>query len=306
MDSIIVKVSNGLGNQMFQYGIARHLSLINDCSIKFDYSQYDDNNEDSLGLELNLNRFNIVGEIATREEVDSLAQEKKRINNRIFRALATRYRIHIGKYFFHKKTYIEDIWNGNLNVLKAKPPVYLNGGWYKEKYINGIRNVLKEELTLKNELRNSYFSGLLKNINESNNSVGIHFRRNYALWPESIWAVLDLEYFYKGIDYLNKEIGNLDLFVFADDINWVKENFKPKQKITIVERSEHLTDAHDWELLKNCKHQIISNSTFSWWAAYLNSNSNKIIVAPRIWYNSPKHQKRYEKGKPVSANWVKI
>ena len=145
-------------------------------------------------------------------------------------------------------------------------------------------------------------------IRESENSVGIHFRRKYAYYPNTkrVFGVLDLNYYYRAIEYLNQQIGNLELFVFADDISWVKENFKPSQKMTIIERSEYLTDSHDWELLKNCEHQIISNSTFSWWAAYLNSNINKNVLFPRIWYKDPKRQKRHEKRKPISTNWIKI
>jgi len=308
VESIIIRITNGLGNQMFQYALGRKLSLLNNCPLKLDFSEYKENNLNHEGIGLNLYRFNIKGEIADNNDIDGLIPDKKRIENRILRSLTNRYKNQIGKYFFYKKNYIEDKWKGNLNIFKAKPPLYLDGGWFNFNYFQDIDDILMKDLTLKNELRNNYFSGILRDIAESKNSVGIHFRRKYALYPNTnrVFGVLDLDYYYKGIEYLNQQIGNVKLFVFADDISWVRENFKPNQKMTIIERSEYLTDSHDWELLKSCKHQIISNSTFSWWAAYLNSNINKIVLFPKIWYKDPKRQKHFEKRKPVSTNWIKI
>lgn len=292
---------------MFQYALGRKLSMLNNCPLKLDFSEYDNNNKrNHEGIELNLYRFNIKGEIASESEIDGLIPKNIRIKNRILRSLTNRYKKQIGKFTFYKKDYIKDIWNSSTKVLKAKPPCYLDGDWGNLAYFEDIRSLLKDELSLKNELRNDYFSGVLKKIMESKNSIAIHFRRKIALYPDAmrVFGVLDPDYYHRGIEYLSQKIGILNLFVFADDIKWVKENFKPKQPMTIIERSVYLTDSHDWELLKSCKHQIISNSTFSWWAAYLNSHHNNMVIAPKIWYADPKFQKRYETGKITPPNWI--
>jgi len=305
---IYVNIKNGLGNQMFQYALGRKLSILNNCPLKFDFSEYGPDKRNHEGIELNLYRFNIRGEIANENEVNMLIPKNERINNRLFRALSNRYDNQIGKYTFYKKTYINDKWNGSTKVLLAKPPCYLNGVWANPVYCEDILSFLKEELSLKSELKNDYFLSLLKRIKESVNSVGIHFRQKYALYPDAkrFFGVLDLDYYYKGIKYLREKNGGLELFVFADDIGWVKENFKPKQPMTIIEHSEHLTDAHDWELLKNCRYQIISNSTYSWWAARLNPNSQNNVVAPKIWFKNKIAQSNYEKGTFLSNDWIKV
>jgi len=294
---------------MSAYALGRKLSILNDCPLKLDFTEYDESNINHEGIELNLYRFNIKGEIASKNEFEHLLPKSSpHINSRVIRSVNIRFRRLIGSYTFHKKHYIRDIWKGNLKVLKAKPPCYLDGVWINPEYYNDIRHILNSELSLKEELRNSYFNNLLEKINLSQNSVGVHFRRNFALYRDAnrVFGVLDLNYYYDSIDFLENKLGKLDIFVFSDDVDWVKKHFKPKQKVTIVDRSEHLTDAHDWELLKNCHHQICSNSTFAWWAAYLNPNENKEIVVPSRWYADPRFQEGYERGTFIPKGWKKV
>lgn len=295
---------------MAEYALGRKLSILNDCPLKLDFSEYDETNINHEGIELNLYRFKIKGEIARREEFEHLIPKPSpRINNRILRSLNNRAKRLIGKYTFYKKPYIRDIWRGNLRVLKAKPPCYLDGVWgYNRAYFDDIRTILVNELSLKESLKNDYYNSLLKTINESRNSVGIHFRRNFALYRDAnrVFGVLDLDYYYDAIEYIRQQFGTIQLFVFADDVDWVKKHFKPKQQMIIIERSVHLTDAHDWELLKSCHHQICSNGSFAWWAAYLNDNPNKEVVFPLRRYADVAFQKRYEKRNWIPNTWKQI
>ncbi|MCD4734965.1 MAG: alpha-1,2-fucosyltransferase [Bacteroidales bacterium] len=276
--------------------------------MKLDFSEFGGENINHEGIELNLFRFNIKGEMADPGEIENLIPHFTRINNRILRAINNRYKNFTGQFIFYKKAYIKDVWNGNPKVLKAKPTCYLDGDWGNIEYFNDIRNTLVNELSIKNKLRNEYFCSLLDRINNSKNSVGIHFRRKYEHYPHTkrIFGVLEKDYYYRGIEYLKQEYNEFELFIFADDIGWVKENFKPDHPMKIIERSEYLTDAHDWDLLKSCNHQIISNSTFSWWAGYLNPHNNHTVVAPKIWYVDDRFQKGYETGKITPSDWILV
>jgi hypothetical protein len=97
-------------------------------------------------------------------------------------------------------------------------------------------------------------------------------------------GVLPLEYYYNAIELIKKQNPNITVFVFSDDIPWVKENLKLKDKCVYVDFNSGENSVFDMFLMSLCKHNIIANSSFSWWGAWLNQNKNKIIVAPENWF----------------------
>ena len=114
---------------------------------------------------------------------------------------------------------------------------------------------------------------------KNNNSVSIHIRRTDYI--KQRYPIMSLQYYENGADYIQKHTNEpIHLFVFSDDIPWVKENFTSKYPFTIVQGNKDTVDMH---LMSLCKHNIIANSSFSWWGAWLNENPNKIVVAPDIW-----------------------
>lgn len=308
MDSIIVKIKNGLGNQMFQYALGRHLSILNDCPLKFDITEYDHYGVNHENIELNLNKLNIVGELANSEEIQKLITKQQPVNNRVLRSIVNRFNKQYGKFTFNRRTYIKDEWEESLRILKAKPPCYLVGDWANLAYFDPIKEMLQRELSLKAELKNDHFNSLFESIENTNISVGIHFRRNYAnLHPANeYFGVLPIAYYHNALDKLALKFGKLHLFIFSDNVKWVKDNFKTSHDYTIINRSEYLTDAHDFELLKRCKHQIIANSTYSWWAAYLNNFEHREVYAPKVWYLNKNAQKKYENGHLTPSGWKLI
>ena len=86
------------------------------------------------------------------------------------------------------------------------------------------------------------------------------------------------------MQYIASKIKNPKFFVFADDIQYIKDNFKSDYKMTFVDLKHPYKICLDLELMKKCKHAIIPNSSFSWWAAWLNENPNKIVIAPDPWF----------------------
>ena len=108
---------------------------------------------------------------------------------------------------------------------------------------------------------------------------------------------------------MSDKIDAPEFFAFSDDIEWVKTHLKVSEKIHFVsinvdsDDNERI-DIEEFFLMKNCKHNIISNSSFSWWAGYLNDNENKIIIAPKKWYNNNIHQSSFEKHSIFLNDWI--
>ena len=121
----------------------------------------------------------------------------------------------------------------------------------------------------------------LKNEIITGNSVAVHIRRGDYLEKPHLYPILPLSYYEAGADYIRKKTHSpVHLYIFSDDTDWVEKNFKSKHPFTIVRGNSGVTDLH---LMTLCHHDIIANSTFSWWGAYLNKNPDKIVIAPDVW-----------------------
>ncbi len=115
---------------------------------------------------------------------------------------------------------------------------------------------------------------------------------------------LQKEYYTKSLKFINEKIGNTNFLFFSNDIVWCKENFG--DEFEYIDERYGFQDYHEFELMKLCHHNIIANSTFSWWAAYLNDNVNKIVIAPEQWYANKSAQRRHEKNDFIPENWIKL
>jgi hypothetical protein len=151
-----------------------------------------------------------------------------------------------------------------------------DGYWQFVRYYEDIIPTLQKELRVKTELYTDYFTKLSFEIGCKENSVSIHVRRGDYL--VQTWGILPFTYYLQAVQHTEG-----DLYIFSDDVQWCKEHFKPEyfnRQITFVDTGE---DYLDFELMKRCKHNIIGSSTFSWWAAFLNDNPNKKVIAPAQW-----------------------
>ena len=121
---------------------------------------------------------------------------------------------------------------------------------------------------------------------QSSNSVSIHIRRGDYVGNQDILedhGICNFDYYLKAINILSSKISSFKLFFFSDDMDWVKENFSSINVDKFFIEQEQKNDWVDMFLMSSCDHQIIANSSFSWWGAWLNSNNSKIVVAPKIW-----------------------
>ena len=188
----------------------------------------------------------------------------------------------------------------DFSEVTRKDSVFYDGHWQNEKYFKHIRQRILHDFSFPvfNEEHNKLLAGkLLKR-----NSVSIHIRRGDYL-KEPIWCVCTPEYYSKGIEYL-KESEKIDLLcVFSDDILWCKENLGDMAgdiEIEYVDWNKGAQSFRDMHLMTCCKHNIIANSSFSWWGAWLGRRDGKIVIAPKAWCNKP------IVNDPICEDWVRI
>ena len=183
---------------------------------------------------------------------------------------------------------------------KAKGHNYLDGYWQNEKYFKDIRHILLKDFTLKKKTNN--FLKLKKLIAETN-SVSIHFRRGDYVKravTRKYHGVLNLNYYRRAIALIGEKVEKPNFFVFSDDISWVKKNFKIGKPLTFISGLRKLTNSEELILMSLCKHNIIANSSFSWWGAWLNKNPAKIVIAPKRWFRAKTDSEI------VPQSWIKL
>lgn len=270
---IITRLNGGLGNQMFQYAVGRQLAQTHNTNLLLDLSGY--LSDTSRKYELDI--FQIQASIASS---DILKQVNFSHFNLIKSGLHTLLQNRSSFRYVKEKSF-----NFNKKILYLPDNVYLDGYWQSEKYFKNIFNIIRDEYTIKekpDEINDRYLSEI-NNVD----SVSIHIRRgDYITNPiaNQILGGCSLDYYHSAVDIIAKNVKNPYFFIFSDDNKWVKDNFKVDFPAKILSHNNNLKNYEDFRLMSQCKHNIIANSSFSWWAAWLNTNSHKIIIAPKQWF----------------------
>lgn len=277
---IIVKLQGGLGNQMFQYAIGRKLSLLNKTKLKLDLNFLLDRTPRSnfTYRDYNLNIFNLKLDFATQDEIKPFINYlDSKIKRKIYAYLF------LGK---NNKYISEKQFTCDPSIFKLTGNIYLDGYWQTEKYFADIKDILYREFTIK--YPQDIISREISNRIESTQSVSIHIRRADYVQNQvtyNIHGICDLDYYYNCINSLLDKIQNPHFFIFSDDPQWVKENLKLDYPMTFVDHNDASKNYEDLRLMSQCQHNIIANSTFSWWGAWLNQNPNKIVYVPPKWFS---------------------
>lgn len=274
---IITQLNGGLGNQMFQYATGRSLACHNNTQLKLDISQF---HQDNL-REYCLSPFNITENIASQADL-----------NRVNRPLAWKVKnpVKTLKSVKNRKTPItyvkERDFNFNPEILKLPDNIYLEGYWQTEQYFKRIEPILQKDFSLKITL-GTIIHEMSERIVQDGNAVSVHVRRgDYVTDPETnkTHGVCTIDYYERALEKMMQNIDNVKFFIFSDDPNWVKENISLDAPSYCV--SDHgLKNYEEQYLMSLCRHHIIANSSFSWWGAWICSNPEKIIIAPKKWFN---------------------
>lgn len=286
---IFVKLSGGLGNQLFQYALGRNLAILNQTVPKLDTSLLDKSHDWTYrryGLEV----FNIQAIKATQLEINQIRDN--------WNSLSQRFRRFFGGT--SSNYFKEPHFHFYQPVLSLQDGVYLEGYWQSEKYFAGIADVIREDLRPVVSLSNQYET--FKRSIKQCVSVSIHIRRgDYTTTSKANRYLKPCEtiYYQTAMEYLTSRISNPVFFVFSDDIEWAKANVKFGFPMLYVEGN---STPEDLLLMSHCQHHIIANSTFSWWGAWLNPSQDKIVIAPQKWFST----ERFDTKDLLPQSWIRL
>lgn len=277
---IIVNINGGLGNQMSQYALGKALSIEKKTELKLYVKEVTEKNNHN-GFELQ-NVFNITSEVATD------AERKLVLGIRHTHKLIKLLRSKKLNFLRGKHYIVEQSSNYDKNIKNIPKSVFLRGFWRSEKYFLDHREEILKKFSFKNKFSNENLK-IAKKIQEKT-SVAIHIRRgDYISNPSTskTFVSLDFQYYQKAIEKLDLDKSRTLLVFFSDDIDWVKSNIinqllSDYQCITI-DNNKGDESYNDMHLMSLCNHNIIANSSFSWWGAWLNTNPDKVVIAPKKW-----------------------
>jgi hypothetical protein len=275
-----------MGNQMFQYALYRaYVALGTEAKLDRAKFTHFDEKRDCI---LDYNCFNLDYEVCTKSEA-----RKYVIGTGMVARIISRY---IGDKKTHYREKME--FHYEPDILKLKDG-FIDGSWQTSKYFEHIQDDIKSQFRFLNQL-----TGSAKKYEDNikmTNSVAVHIRRgDYLKHPEIYGNICTEDYYKIAILRIYDIIDNPVFYFFSNDIEWTKKTFGDKENYIYVEGSDEKNGYIDMQLMSECKHQIIANSSFSWWAAYLNSNPDKKVICPSKWVNNKETPDIYCK------NWVKI
>jgi hypothetical protein len=249
-----VSLMGGLGNQMFQYAFGQAW----DKRVRYDLSWFDEvkNSPDTTQRKYELGAFNL----------------------RLRKASA------LSRLLFKQKKVHENPQNVyNPSYLRFKKAAFV-GYFQTDKYFKDIHGKLLSDFSLRVPLNSANMEMLAKIKNLGNRTVAVHIRRGDYIKHADIHIPQTSDYYTRAIDYIKNHVKAPYFFVFSDDLKWAAENIDFGKNYTFVDTNDTDAAVFDLELMKNCAHNIIANSSFSWWGAWLNENPDKTVVAPRAWH----------------------
>lgn len=270
---IITELMGGMGNQMFQFALGRHLSLINETSLQLDLAYLLDRTprEGFVFRNYDLDIFNINVEFAPKRFSDTYGVYRGRISSRLNKLLfkQLRYRKETGMRF-------------DPTLLKEKDDLYLSGFWQSEKYFQGINEVIRKDFTFIAPISTN--ATQLKEKIQSTNSVCLNVRRGDFV-TNPVHGTMGTDYYSKALARMKQDIVDPVVFVFSDEIEWCKENLIIESETHFVTHEYAGEKFRDYlELMSTCKNFIIPNSSFAWWGAWLCTSDKKIVIAPKTWF----------------------
>jgi hypothetical protein len=294
MSVIISQIIGGLGNQMFQYAVGRAISAERGDSFKLDISGFANY---SLHQGFELQRiFNCPVQIAAESDV-------RQILGWQFLPIIRKIIKHSSLVLIRKSGYIvEPYFHYWPEITKIPKDCYLTGYWQSEKYFKKSSSLIRVDFTFNYPLEN-YNAELADQIDQVN-AVSLHVRRgdyvNNAK-TSATHGLCSLDYYRAAIQHIIKQVENPHFFVFSDDIAWVKNNLKIDSPHQFVDHNSGEESYNDMRLMSLCKHNIIANSSFSWWAAWLNTNPQKIVIAPQNWFS-----KKVNISDLIPCGWIRM
>lgn len=286
---ITVDLFGGLGNQMFQYALGRHLALKNSAHLVLRFVGAEASTKREYALQCFKLAEGVVNEVSPKfTPFSKLRRVLGRFSSSDWLELLVR----------------EEGFAFDPRILELEGRnIHLSGYWQSEKYFKDIRTTILEDFTFTHPL--SRCNEIILEGIKNSNSVSVHARRgDYVVDPKTheYHGVCSPDYYRKAVEIIAKKVKNPVFYFFSDDIGWVKKNLKNKYKNVYVDWNNGDQSYIDMQLMSRCKHNILANSSFSWWGAWLNQNPDKIVVAPKRWFQDPSVDTR----DLIPKGWLKI
>ncbi len=291
---IIVQLTGGLGNQLFQYAIGRNIAERNNVPLKLDLSWFKDQSDRSYGL----NHFATIQEIASPAEVAQLKGSKL-----VYLKEIILHKLNIDRPHGKRTLILERSLDFDPNILQISGSAYLIGFWQSEKYFKDIERTIRKEFVIKTppDSKNIAVANEIKNTE----AVCIHVRRgDYVSDPKTSRSigVCSLDYYYKSLDHIMSKVEKPHFFIFSNDPDWTQRHIKIDAPTTYVCHNPSDMGFEDLRLMTFCKHFIIANSSFSWWGAWLSSNKQKTVIAPAQWFKG----QQYNDEDRLPKEWIRL
>ncbi len=298
---VIIQLAGGLGNQMFQYALyLQFQNLHKEVKIDDVAGFVEDEKRDP-----SLSAFGITYQKADPKEIEEMLDASLLFWHRVRRKLFGRKR---KSYFEADKRFKPEIFTWD--------DIYLEGYWQTEKYFEAVADQVRaafdvDRLLMVQQAEDMVKAGrtkqqtkvqtYLRQITQTQ-SVSLHIRRGDYLTPENqaLFGGICTEAYYKeAVRLMRKQYPGCRFFLFTNDKEWAKERFADDKggrttetaladgepaDVIVVDLPEG-SDHEEFALMSKCKHHILANSSFSWWASYLNQNPGKTVLAPTKWLN---------------------
>jgi len=293
---IISNIKGGFGNQLFQFAAGYSYAQSVNAIYKVDLSFF---LEPKFKSELKIDKLKVTIEEATEEEIYSLKSLTPiSFWGRVSRKININSKYNKPTHYNDKLGFKPDISFFNLSV-----PRYLVGWFLKPCYFDNYRNDFLKQFMPNFELSEQHHD-FLKEIKNCK-SVSVHIRRGDYI-NNKIFLTKEVEYYNRAFELFINKFKSPTFFIFSDDIKWCRENINSSRQLEFVNLVNPNADLEEFFLMKNCKHNIIANSSFSWWAAYLNENQSKIVIAPKIWFKDEYFQNSLNSNPGFLMNWKTV
>ena len=255
---VVAQIDGGLGNQMFQYALCQSL-VSKGVKVKLDISSF---NAGSLHNGYELERvFSLHEDYCSRSE---------RI---IVKSLSKVLRVLFKRPYKEKREW-QWVYHPEVNNIRFG---FLKGYWQSEKYFSKSANIIRSKFTfpMLTDGRNMAVQDAIA----STNGVGLHIRRRDYLRGG---CSLNIDYYRHAMALIKEQVSDPYYFVFSDDIEWAREHIEDSRAM-FIDWNTGSNSFVDMQLMSLCRHNIIANSSFSWWGAWLNRNPSKLVIAPGQW-----------------------
>lgn len=265
--SIEVEISGGIGNQLFQFAAALALAQHLHAEIILDVSWYERELQSVDKRHIELDKFLDLGKIR-------LVKSKHHPKVEIALKIAKNFKV---------------INDAKLNLgafysLSTRRHIRMRGYWQSEAYFTPVVDFLRSSYS--KHLMMSTLANEIANEIRSSVSLGIHVRRGDYITNRKtnlFHGVCGEEYFINATGLVLRSTKIDKIYIFSDDIQWCRENLDLDVPSVLVE--SRVSDTEQLKLLSLCNHHVISNSSFSWWAAWFGYSEEQVVIYPQAWFS---------------------